>query len=100
MQVVLAEPGVIGQRLQAGRRFRLVDQATELGDQRRLALGERSPVGLATLAWPKTGPLGFGSRGMEGHMLRPRRACAAGRPAIDARRRYRVEKLPAGRLIT
>ena len=70
-------------RASSSRRRRLLgafDEAAQLGDHRRLLLGERRLVGLAALAGAEAAALGVGRGRVERHVLGPRGARrAAGR---------------------
>jgi len=96
VQVMAAEAGALGQFVQAGRLFEGVEPAAQLGDQRRLAFGQRRQVGVAALAGAEAGAFGLGAAGVEGDVVRPRRARGAGRPAIDAGAAHRVEERAVG----
>jgi hypothetical protein len=79
--------------------IRCLDGSARLGDLGRIALGQRRLVGLAPLARAEARPLGLGAARVEAHVLRVGQPRRAGRPAIDARGRHRIEEPVVGRVL-
>jgi hypothetical protein len=100
VEVEAAHAGRLCQVIERRRLLRLFDQPAHTGDHGCVRLGERSRVGPAAFAWPKSGTLGLGTGRMEHHVLSPRQARRARGPAIDAGRPHGVDKRAVGGTIT
>jgi hypothetical protein len=68
MKVIRAESGALGEFLECGFFFGILDETARIGDLRRALLLEGRLIGPAALARPKARGLRLGSCVMESHI--------------------------------